>query len=108
MTGSVATDQPTLVDRLLAHMQQRFPREFEICLLAAQNEELQLKVQRYENIPETSEVVDGVEYKSTEDPWTFMPGAECAQIGDRREDEAEKQRSLDEQMTLEFGEPAEG
>jgi hypothetical protein len=44
MTGSIATDQPTLVDRLLAHMQQRFPREFEIALLSAQNEELRERV----------------------------------------------------------------
>ncbi len=48
MTGSVATDQLTLVDRLLAQLQNRFPREFEICLLAAQNEELQEKVAGYE------------------------------------------------------------
>ena len=49
MTGSVATDQPTLVDRLLAYMQQRFPREFEICLLSAQNDELQAKVAQHES-----------------------------------------------------------
>ena len=49
MTGSVATDQPTLVDRLLAHMQQRFPREFEIALLSAQNEELRERVAQPEH-----------------------------------------------------------
>ena len=99
MTGSVATDQPTLVDRLLAHMQHRFPREFEICFLAAQNEELQAKVQMYESIPESSELVDGVEYKSTQDSWTFMPDAEGVEI-DRPE-------PVEEQQQLDFGEPAE-
>ena len=99
MTGSVATDQPTLVDRLLSHMQQRFPREFEICLLAAQNEELQAKVQMYESIPESSELVDGVEYKSTQDSWTFMPDAEGVAV--------DPPEPVEEQQQLDFGEPAE-
>ena len=34
MTGSFATDH-----RLLDHMQRRFPREYEIALLTAQNEQ---------------------------------------------------------------------
>lgn len=31
-------DQPTLVDRLLAHFQTSWPNEFEICFLRAQME----------------------------------------------------------------------
>ena len=99
MTGSVATDQPTLVDRLLAYMQQRFPREFEICLLSAQNDELQAKVTLYESIPETSEIVDGVEYKSTQDSWTVMPDAKGVGVEPQVQPE-------EAQPQLDFGEPA--
>ena len=56
MTGSVATDQPSIVDRLLAHMQQRFPREFEIALLSAQNEELREQVAQQPEHTEGGEV----------------------------------------------------
>lgn len=98
MTGSVATDQPSIVDRLLAHMQQRFPREFEICFLSAQNEELQAKVDKYESIPDTSEIIDGVEYKSAQDSWTFMPDAEGVTFG--------SPEPVEEQQQLDFGEPA--
>ena len=89
---SIGNEQPSLVDRLLAHMQQRFPKEFEICLLAAQNEELQLslaqaeeRVSAFESVPESSEIINNIEYKSTEDPWTFMPNAECAALGGQQE-----------------------
>ena len=53
MTGSFATDQPVLVDRLLDHMQRRFPREYEIALLTAQNEELREQAARYESTEST-------------------------------------------------------
>ena len=99
MTGSVATDQPSIVDRLLAHMQQWFPREFEICFLSARNEELQAKVDKYESIPDMSEVIDGVEYKSTQDSWTFMPDATGVVVEPQVQPEEAQQQ-------LDFGEPA--
>ena len=38
------TEQPSIVDRLLAHFQTRWPQEFEICLLSAQLEEAGEKI----------------------------------------------------------------
>lgn len=38
------TEQPSLVDRLLAHFQTRWPQEFEICLLSAQLDEASEKI----------------------------------------------------------------
>ena len=59
MTGSFATDQPVLVDRLLAHMQQRFPREYEIALLTAQNEELREQAAQHESTKSTESTGGG-------------------------------------------------
>jgi hypothetical protein len=42
------TEQPSIVDRLLAHFQTRWPQEFEICLLSAQLDEASEKISALE------------------------------------------------------------
>ena len=50
-----------LTDRVLALLQTRFPREFEICVLTAQNEILSAQVANAEASDDATEDLDATE-----------------------------------------------